>query len=341
MNGSYDHSAHQLAKRPRKSSTTGLNQSISNKASSSIASTIDEVLKKNLIETTNTKLNDSTTTSTKSSNQNKIKNMPISQSNLQQLQPSLSSASLSSQQQTQNETENLPILSSTPIVRHNFDWPLYLEQNKSEAAPVSLFKHVPLCNFWRKIYGIAVEVPNRYIKDDQEYYWFAVVIKCSGYYVKLRYIGYEDDETEDDFWMHICDSKIKQVGYSKTASINLVPPERISDRIEDWKSYLFEKLPRYVTLPKTFHSIVNDSLKSRFERNMLLELVDKNELSKMRLAKVIENIGGRLRLKYENSNEFTDFWCHENSPVIHPIGWSITVGHDIGNVNEGNLKYKF
>jgi hypothetical protein len=49
----------------------------------------------------------------------------------------------------------------------------------------------------------------------------------------------------------------------------------------------------------------------------------------MRIARVIDNIGGRLRLKYENSNEFDDFWCHERSKIIYPIGWSSTVGHDI------------
>ena len=228
--------------------------------------------------------------------------------------------------------KNIPL--ACPATSTNFDWPSYLEEKKSEAAPVFLFKHVQLCNFWRKICGIVVEVPNKYSKEDETYYWFAVIIKYSGYYVKLRYIGFEDNESEDDFWVHMCDSQIQHVGYARTVSLNIVPPEKISHRVEDWKAYLFDKLPRYVTIPKNYHSIIKEALKSRFERNMLLELVDKAELSKMRLAKIIENHGGRLRLRYENSVEFTDFWCHENSPLLHPIGWVVTVGHDMINVSE-------
>lgn len=62
---------------------------------------------------------------------------------------------------------------------------------------------------------------------------------------------------------------------------------------------------------------------------MILELVDKKKLSQMRVAKIVENIGGRLRLKYENTVEFDDFWCHESSDLIHPVGWSVSVGHSI------------
>ena len=70
-------------------------------------------------------------------------------------------------------------------------------------------------------------------------------------------------------------------------------------------------------------------MQSRFKKGMVLELVDKNKLSRMRICRIMENIGGRLRLKYENAEEFDDFWCHQSSELIHPIGWSSSVGHDI------------
>jgi hypothetical protein len=62
---------------------------------------------------------------------------------------------------------------------------------------------------------------------------------------------------------------------------------------------------------------------------MLLEVVNKHKLSTMRVARVLESKGGRLRLKYENSDDFDDFYCSELSELIHPIGWSAFVGHDI------------
>lgn len=68
---------------------------------------------------------------------------------------------------------------------------------------------------------------------------------------------------------------------------------------------------------------------SQFKKGMYLEVIDKKRPSRMRLAKILENKGGRLRLKYEFTDEFDDFWCHAMSSLIHPVGWSAFIGHDI------------
>ena len=50
----------------------------------------------------------------------------------------------------------------------------------------------------------------------------------------------------------------------------------------------------------------------------------------MKVATVEEIVGRRLKLSYldaHNSGEY--FWCHEDSSLIHPIGWSLQVGHKI------------
>lgn len=75
---------------------------------------------------------------------------------------------------------------------------------------------------------------------------------------------------------------------------------------------------------------------SNFKQGMLLELVDKKRISSMRIARIMDNVGRRLRMKYEstNSEEMEVFWCHELSDLIHPIGWSAMVGHNI-NAPEG------
>lgn len=61
---------------------------------------------------------------------------------------------------------------------------------------------------------------------------------------------------------------------------------------------------------------------------MRVEVVDKNYLSRTRVALVEQVIGGRLRLVYEESQGGADdFWCHMYSPLIHNIGWSRSIGH--------------
>lgn len=54
-------------------------------------------------------------------------------------------------------------------------------------------------------------------------------------------------------------------------------------------------------------------------------------------------IGKRLNVKYyDMPPEDPGFWCHEDSPLLHPVGWAKKVGHHlvapidyIERVNEG------
>lgn len=46
------------------------------------------------------------------------------------------------------------------------------------------------------------------------------------------------------------------------------------------------------------------------------------------MASVCEIVGKRLHIKYyDSSPEDNGFWCHEDSPLIHPVGWAFRVGH--------------
>lgn len=66
---------------------------------------------------------------------------------------------------------------------------------------------------------------------------------------------------------------------------------------------------------------------------MRVEVVDRAVVSRTRLAMVDTVVGGRLRLLYvvggqvAKDQEFADFWCHIYSPLVHPVGWSQSVGH--------------
>lgn len=92
-------------------------------------------------------------------------------------------------------------------------------------------------------------------KANPKVYWFASVVKYAGYLVKLRYIGYDEDNSKD-FWLHMCDSNIHHVGWSWNNNITLTPPESIIDFKEDWKLFLMEKLVGFKTLPNDFNENV-------------------------------------------------------------------------------------
>lgn len=73
-----------------------------------------------------------------------------------------------------------------------------------------------------------------------------------------------------------------------------------------------------------------ESVSSIFRPGMKLELVDKMRISQVRVATILEITGRRLCLQYDEvDHDDTLFWCHEESPLIHPVGWAKRVGHQI------------
>ncbi|XP_073722957.1 lethal(3)malignant brain tumor-like protein 2 isoform X2 [Misgurnus anguillicaudatus] len=216
-----------------------------------------------------------------------------------------------------------------------FDWGKYLEKNGYLAAPVSCFSHAPLCEHWDDIcVGLKVEVLNSYTALSTKVYWIATIILLAGYKALLRYEGFEDDDSRD-LWCNLGTADVHPIGWCAVNSKLLVPPQEIHQKIKDWKTYLMERLVGAHTLPVDFHVKMADSMRCPFRQGVRVEVVDRSQVSRTRLAVVDTVIGGRLRLLYEDealrpSGEvLSDFWCHMQSPLVHPVGWSAKVGHTI------------
>ncbi|XP_054551990.1 lethal(3)malignant brain tumor-like protein 2 isoform X6 [Talpa occidentalis] len=210
-----------------------------------------------------------------------------------------------------------------------FDWGKFLKDHSYKAAPVSCFKHVPLYDQWEDVMkGMKVEVLNSDAVLPSRVYWIASVIQAAGYRVLLRYEGFENDASHD-FWCNLGTVDVHPIGWCAVNSKILVPPRTIHAKFTDWKGYLMKRLVGSRTLPVDFHIKMVESMKYPFRQGMRLEVVDKSQVSRTRMAVVDTVIGGRLRLLYEDGDSDDDFWCHMWSPLIHPVGWSRRVGHGI------------
>ncbi|XP_021114591.1 lethal(3)malignant brain tumor-like protein 2 isoform X2 [Heterocephalus glaber] len=210
-----------------------------------------------------------------------------------------------------------------------FDWGKFLKDHSYKAAPVSCFKHVPLYDQWEDVMkGMKVEVLNSDAVLPSRVYWIASVIQAAGYRVLLRYEGFENDASHD-FWCNLGTVDVHPIGWCAINSKILVPPRTIHAKFTDWKGYLMKRLVGSRTLPVDFHIKMVESMKYPFRQGMRLEVVDKSQVSRTRMAVVDTVIGGRLRLLYEDGDTDDDFWCHMWSPLIHPVGWSRRVGHGI------------
>ncbi|XP_013183129.2 polycomb protein Sfmbt [Amyelois transitella] len=231
-----------------------------------------------------------------------------------------------------NDLQDGPLKQSASLVANSYEWKDELFGCDFLAAPVSLFKHAPLNEMWDSTFeGMKVEVKNNDCDNpndkNNDFFWVATVLKVKGYMGLLRYEGFGSDDSKD-FWVNLCCSEVHPVGWCATRGKPLIPPRTIEDKYADWKKFLVKQLTGARTLPANFYSKLNDSLVSRFSVGSVMEVVDKNRISQVKVATVCEIIGKRLHVKYYDSSPEDDgFWCHEDSPLIHPVGWAFRVGH--------------
>ncbi|XP_037958251.1 polycomb protein Sfmbt isoform X2 [Teleopsis dalmanni] len=217
---------------------------------------------------------------------------------------------------------------------HSYDWTPRLLDENFYAAPVSCFPHAPGYEVWDNIdVDMKVEVENtdcdnlEVIQPGQtpHSFWVATILNISGYKALMRYEGF--DESDNDFWVNLCNSEVHSVGWCATRGKPLIPPRSIQNKYGDWIDFLVGRLSGARTLPSSFYNKVNDSIQCRFRIGLNLECVDKDCISQVRLATVTKIVGKRLFLRYFDSED--GFWCHEDAPIIHPVGWATTVGHNL------------
>ncbi|XP_077301554.1 polycomb protein Sfmbt-like isoform X2 [Arctopsyche grandis] len=225
-----------------------------------------------------------------------------------------------------------PIPHKTGNLFNTYEWKNELFSCDFTAAPVKLFAHAPLSDMWNNVFeGMKVEVKNTDCENFSyklsNYFWVATVLKLKGYMGLLRYEGFGNDESKD-FWLNLMHSEVHPVGWCATRGKPLIPPQSIENKYSDWKSFLVQQLTGARTLPTDFYNKVNESMKSRFRIGHVLEVVDKNRICQVKVATVHEIVGKRLHIRYYNSTpEDNGFWCHEDCPLIHPVGWAREVGH--------------
>ncbi|XP_015601350.1 polycomb protein Sfmbt isoform X1 [Cephus cinctus] len=231
--------------------------------------------------------------------------------------------------------EDLPVRRKrTAEMAGSYDWTPQLTEPGFCAAPVSCFKHVPISEIWDNItVGMKVEVENTDCDEVCEAFpdsfWVATVLRISGYRALLRYEGFGHN-ADKDFWVSLCSNDIHPVGWCATIGKPLIPPNTIANKYKDWKDFLMRRLTGARTLPTNFYNKVNDSMKSRFRCGLHLEVVDKNRISQVKVATIQKIVGKRLHVRYYDSPpEDNGFWCHEDSPLIHPVGWARRVGQTL------------
>lgn len=235
----------------------------------------------------------------------------------------------------EDRIETVKFRKVTAEIQNSFDWTPWLNGGRMSAVPVTCFRHAPGHDIWSKVVvNMKVEVENTDCDSGNQVaaghvphaFWVATVLQIQGYKALLRYEGFDEDASRD-FWVNLCSSEVHNVGWCATRGKPLIPPKSIEDKYSDWKRFLMQRLYNARTLSSSFYNRLSESLKSRFRPGLQLEIVDKEKISRVRLAKVEAVVGKRLHVRYNDNGD--GFFCHEDSALIHHVGWAAMVGHKI------------
>ncbi|CAH2275540.1 scm-like with four MBT domains 2 isoform X1 [Pelobates cultripes] len=191
--------------------------------------------------------------------------------------------------------------------------------------------------------GMKLEVAN---KNNPDTYWVATIITTCGQLLLLRYCGYGDDR-KADFWCDVMTADLHPVGWCAKNNKVLMPPDAavgalvfqrqqhfhvsnaaataIKEQHTDWAEFLIHDLTGSRTAPD---KLLEGPLRGKTPVDLitvdsLMELQNAQNPFQYWIVTVIENVGGRLRLRYAGLNEADscDQWLFYLDCRLRPVGW--------------------
>ncbi|XP_069581692.1 LOW QUALITY PROTEIN: scm-like with four MBT domains protein 2 [Brachyistius frenatus] len=204
-----------------------------------------------------------------------------------------------------------------------FNWEEYMEETGAVAAPHTTFKHVEISLQSSFQPGMKLEVAN---KSSPDTYWVATIITTCGQLLLLRFSGYGEDR-KADFWCDVMTAELHPVGWCAQNDKTLMPPEAIKEKYNDWTEFLIQDLTGSRTAPA---NLLDGPLRGKNTVDLIvggsvLELQDSPDPSLYWPVRVIQNVGGRLRLRYAGLAEeqrAQDAWLFYLDVRLRPLGWA-------------------
>ncbi|KAM9324504.1 scm-like with four MBT domains protein 1 [Gastrophryne carolinensis] len=208
-----------------------------------------------------------------------------------------------------------------------FNWEDYLEETGGTIAPHSFFKHVDTSLEMGLSPGMKLEVPHR---TEPQSYWVATIITTCGKLLLLRYDGCGEDRSAD-FWCDIMTSDLHPIGWAEQNKKTLRPPDFIKDKLQNWETFLVQVLNGACSAPAHLLEGPHRGMDplDLFGPSALLELQHSEGSLASWPVRVLDNIGGRLKLQYDGAPDgpyLQYFYLH---PFLHQMGWAAENGYEL------------
>uniref|UniRef100_H3CFJ3 SAM domain-containing protein n=1 Tax=Tetraodon nigroviridis TaxID=99883 RepID=H3CFJ3_TETNG len=223
--------------------------------------------------------------------------------------------------------------------RRSWSWQQYLNEQKAEAAPVSLFTQSQ--SFPSRKTGFKVGMKLEGI-DPLHPSMFCVltVAEVIGCRLRLHIDGFSECY---DFWVNSDSAEIRPAGWCKDNKRKLHPPKAGQNQSDfDWTAYLDSCGSR--AAPSSLFTSHRASQSCDFQVGMKLEAVDKKNPGLVCVASVTDVVDGRFLVHFDNWDDTYDYWCDSSSPYIHPVGWCEEQGRPLtspqGHPNPENFLWE-
>ncbi|XP_032897189.1 lethal(3)malignant brain tumor-like protein 1 isoform X3 [Amblyraja radiata] len=195
-------------------------------------------------------------------------------------------------------------------------WALYLEEEKSLAAPVKLFREYQSYPLTRNAFKVGMKLEGIDPTHPSMYFVLTVFEVC-GYRVRLHFDGYSEGH---DFWVNADCPDIHPAGWCEKTGHRLYLPRGYKDEEFSWPSYL--RVTKSQAAAKHLFISQNTAvLPLGFRVGMKLEAVDRMNPSLICVATVTDIVDSRFLVHFDNWDDTYDYWCDASSPYIHPVGW--------------------
>ncbi|XP_068437431.1 lethal(3)malignant brain tumor-like protein 4 isoform X2 [Clinocottus analis] len=199
------------------------------------------------------------------------------------------------------------------VKRRSWSWQQYLNEQKTEAAPLSLFTQSQCVPSRRNGFKVGMKLEGI---DPLHPSMFCVltVSEVIGCRLRLHIDGYSECY---DFWVNSNSADIRRAGWCKDNNHKLHPPKGHSETGFDWQHYL-QSTGSHAAPPTLFTCV---SASCGFSVGMKLEAVDRKNPGLVCVASVSDVIDDHFLVHFDNWDDTYDYWCDSSSPYIHPVGW--------------------
>ncbi|XP_054479333.1 lethal(3)malignant brain tumor-like protein 4 [Anoplopoma fimbria] len=222
------------------------------------------------------------------------------------------------------------------VKRRSWSWQQYLNEQKTEAVPLSLFTQSQSVPSRRTGFKVGMKLEGI---DPLHPSMFCVltVAEVIGCRVRLHIDGYSECY---DFWVNSDSANIRHAGWCKENNHKLHPPKGHSETDFDWQHYL-QSTGSHAAPPTLF---TRRTASCVFSVGMKLEAVDRKNPGLVCVASVSDVIDDHFLVHFDNWDDTYDYWCDSSSPSIHPVDWCEEQGRPLtapqGHPNPENFLWE-